>query len=65
MDPATVQADLDAFREQTGIEVTYETPSLDADTTAMSARGASRCCRQIRTGSMEMLTGWGASDNST
>ena len=39
MDPAAVQADLAAFREQTGIEVTYETPSLDADTTAMSARG--------------------------
>ena len=39
MDPAAVQADLAAFRDQTGIEVTYETPSLDADTEAMSARG--------------------------
>jgi alpha-glucoside transport system substrate-binding protein len=39
MDPAAVQADLTAFRDRTGIEVTYETPSLNADATAMSARG--------------------------
>jgi serine/threonine protein kinase len=39
IDPAAVQADLAAFSERSGIEVRYETPSLDADTELMSARG--------------------------
>ena len=39
LDPAAVEGDLAAFTERTGIEISYETPSLDANTDAMSARG--------------------------